>query len=86
MITFNVVREQHGWAIRMGERMSMHFRSKDMAVREASCLAAAILRHGGSAEVIMEEADPAQPLNEIKGAHSSRIDVSSRQMQSLGFG
>jgi len=78
MITFNVVKERYGWAIRMGERMAMPFRSGEMAVREANCLAAAILRHGKSAEVIVEDADPTQPCNEIPGAHSSRIDVSSQ--------
>ena len=25
MITFDVVREKHGWAVRMGERMTMLF-------------------------------------------------------------
>jgi len=51
MITFYVVKEQHGWAIRMGERMTMPFWSRDMAVREANCLADAIRCHGECTEV-----------------------------------
>ncbi len=57
MITFNVVKEPHGWAIRMGERMTTPFRSKDLAVREANCLARAIRRHGERTEVIIEGPD-----------------------------
>jgi hypothetical protein len=41
MITFNVVKEQHGWAIRMDERMITPFWSRDLAIREANCLARA---------------------------------------------
>ncbi len=57
MITFNVVKEPHGWAIRMGERMTTPFRSKELAVREAKCLAQAIRRHGERTEVIIEGPD-----------------------------
>lgn len=56
MITFNVVKEQHGWSIRMGERMTTPFRSRDLAVREANCLAHAIGRHGERTEVVIENA------------------------------
>jgi hypothetical protein len=57
VITFNVVKEPHGWAIRMGERMTTPFRSKDLAVREANCLAQAIRRHGERTEVVIEGRD-----------------------------
>lgn len=46
MITFNVVKEQHGWAVRMGDCMMTPFRSKNLAIREANCLADAIRGHG----------------------------------------
>jgi len=55
MITFKVVKEQHGWAIRMDERMTP-FWSRDLAIREANCLAAAIRRHGEYAEVSVDDA------------------------------
>jgi hypothetical protein len=84
MITFTVVRERYGWAIRMGERMTTLFRSRDMAVHEANCLADSIRRHGERTEVIVEDANPTQPCNETRRAHSSRIDVSS-QVQRLGL-
>ena len=62
MITFNVVKERYGWAIRMNERMMTPFWSRDMAIRQANCLADAIRRHGECAEVIVEGADPAGGL------------------------
>ena len=54
MITFDVVREKHGWAVRMGERMTMPFWSRELAIREANCLADAIRCHGERAEVVAE--------------------------------
>ena len=75
MITFNVVKEQHGWAIRMDERMMTPFWSRDMAIREANHLADAIRRHGECAEVIVEGAGPNEPLKKIKGSSSSRLDA-----------
>jgi hypothetical protein len=70
MITFNVVKEQHGWAIRMGERMTMPFWSRDLAVREANCLADAIRCHGECTEVIVEGAEPNEPARGISGSNS----------------
>ena len=75
MITFNVVKEQHGWAIRMDERMMTPFWSRDSAIREANCLADAIRCHGECAEVIVEGADPSEPLKKIKGSNSSRLEA-----------
>lgn len=57
MITFNVVKEPHGWAIRMGERMTTPFWSKDLAVQEANSLAHAIRCHGERTQVIIQDAD-----------------------------
>lgn len=75
MIIFNVVKEQHGWAIRMDERMMTPFWSRHLAIREANCLAAAIRCHGECAEVIVEGADASEPLKTIKGSSSSRLDA-----------
>lgn len=58
MITFNVVKEKHGWAIRLGEGMTTPFWSRDLAVREAYCLAEAIGCHGERTEVVVETTDP----------------------------
>jgi hypothetical protein len=54
MITFKVVKETHGWAVRLGEQMSTPFWSKDSAVREAGRLAETIGCHGEHTEVIVE--------------------------------
>lgn len=69
MITFDVVREEHGWAIRMGKRMTTPFWSRDQAIREANCLADAIRCHGECAEVVVEGADPNEPIAKIKGSN-----------------
>jgi hypothetical protein len=60
MITFNVVKESHGWAVRVGLQMSAPFWSRDRAVREANSLAEAIRRHGQRTQVIVEADDPAE--------------------------
>lgn len=73
MITFNVVKERHGWAIRMGDCMTTPFWSKDVAIREANCLADSIRSHGEGAEVVIEGADPNDPpeMNEV--SNSARL-------------
>ena len=75
MITFDVVKEQHGWAIRMGQRMKTLFWSRDLAIREANCLADAIRCHGECAEVIVEGADLNELPKGIKGSRSARLDA-----------
>jgi hypothetical protein len=57
MVAFRVVKERHGWAIRMDDRMIAPFWSKAVAVREANSLAVAIRRHGEHAEVTVEAGD-----------------------------
>jgi hypothetical protein len=61
MITFSVVKEQHGWAVRTGECMMTPFWSRELAIQEANCLADAIRCHGECAEVVVEGADPNHP-------------------------
>jgi len=84
VITFNVVKEQHGWAIRMGEGMTTPFWSRELAVHEASCLAAAIRRHGECAKVIIEGADPSASPKMIKGLSSSRLEALLRGCWAAG--
>ena len=56
MIIFSVVQETHGWSVRMDERMTTPFWSRDLAIQEAHCLADAIRRHGQRAKVVVEGA------------------------------
>jgi hypothetical protein len=81
MITFNVVRDRYGWAIRIGEGMTTPFRLKHLAVYEATCLADAIRRHGECAEVIVESTDPSAPPQPKRiGANpSARLDALQRK-------
>ena len=66
MITFKVVKEQHGWAIRTGEGVTTPFWSRASAIREAHCLAAAIRCHGEYTEVIIEGPDQSHPRKTVK--------------------
>lgn len=75
MITFNVVQEPYGWAIRMGERMTTPFWSRDQAIREARCLARDICRHGALAEVIVTGVDLKQAPEGLIASRSSRVSV-----------
>jgi hypothetical protein len=75
MVTFEVVKEQYGWAIRMGERMKTLFWSRDLAIREANFLADAIRCHGEYAEVIVEGDDPNEMLKKSKESSSARLDA-----------
>ena len=55
MITFNVVKEPFGWAVKMGKSMTTPFRSRELAIQEANCLANAIRGHGEQIEVFIED-------------------------------
>jgi hypothetical protein len=68
MVTFKVVKEQHGWAIRMGEAVMTPFWSRDLAIREVHCIAAAIRCHGESTEVIIEGTNQSDPPKVAKGS------------------
>ena len=59
MIIFNVVKEEHGWSVKMGQKMTTPFWSRTVAISEANRLAAAIRRHGELTEVVIE--GPALP-------------------------
>lgn len=74
MITFNVVKEQFGWAIRLDERMTTHFWSRELAVREANCLAADIRGHGECTEVIIQDAGPSASSEKMTKAGRSSLD------------
>jgi hypothetical protein len=71
MITFNVVKEQHGWAVRTGKAMTTPFWSREHAVREANCLADAIRFHGAVAEVVVDGSDPNEMPKKLAGASSA---------------
>ena len=65
MITFRVVKETHGWAVRLGEQMTTPFWSKSSAVQEASCLAEALGCHGEYTEVLVDGVRLAAPPHQI---------------------
>ncbi|HEY2660014.1 MAG TPA: hypothetical protein VGI79_09855 [Caulobacteraceae bacterium] len=60
MIVFNVVKEKHGWAVRMGDRMTTPFWSRDLAIREANTLADSIRSHGEFAQVIIQDPETSE--------------------------
>ncbi|MFI4976484.1 MAG: hypothetical protein ACHP84_18265 [Caulobacterales bacterium] len=54
MITYNVVKETHGWAIRVGEHMCTPYWSRDCAIDQALRLADTLRGHGQAAQVVVE--------------------------------
>ena len=57
MITFEVVKEPYGWAVRRDERMMMPAWCRAVAMEEAHRMVAALRGHGEAAEVRVEDAD-----------------------------
>ena len=57
MITFRVVEQKHGWAIHLSHGTSTHFRSRELAIREANLLAENLRRHGATARVLVQDPD-----------------------------
>jgi hypothetical protein len=53
MITFRVARETYGWAVQMGQHMTIPFRTREFAINEANLLAGSLRAHGQLAEVIV---------------------------------
>ncbi len=60
MHTFKVVKEPHGWAVRLGGGMSTPFWSRALAIQDANCLCDALRSHGEAAEVVIDEIDTAE--------------------------
>jgi hypothetical protein len=58
MQTFRVVKERHGWAVRLGDVMSTHFWTRALAIREAQLLCDSLRRHGVAAEVLIDNEAP----------------------------
>ena len=75
MVTFTVVKREHGWAVRAGECMSTPFWSRDLAIREAMGLADSIRRHGEYTEVIVEGVDREDSRSMTPGATASRLNT-----------
>jgi hypothetical protein len=57
VITFEVVKEPYGWAIRRDHRMMTPVWCKALAVEQARRMVEALRRHGQSAEVWIEDAE-----------------------------
>lgn len=61
MHTFKVVREEYGWAVRLGPAMTTPFWSQAAALREANALCEGLRSHGVAAEVVVEAGWEAEP-------------------------
>lgn len=55
MITFEVVKEPYGWAVRRDRSMMTPFWCKDLAIAEAGRMVDALRRHGAKAEIRIAE-------------------------------
>lgn len=58
MHTFKVVKEPHGWAVRLDPGMCTPFWSQALAVREAEQLCRSLRAHGVAAEVVVQAERP----------------------------
>lgn len=68
MQTFRVVKEHHGWAVRLGDSMSTPFWTRAMAIREAECLCESLRRHGVMAQISIEADAEGEADREPPGA------------------
>ena len=55
MLTFKVVKEEYGWAVRLGRGVATPFWTRAAAIREAHQLCERMRGHGLAAEVVIEE-------------------------------
>jgi hypothetical protein len=53
-LSFKVVRDQNGWAVRVGDGVSSLFRTESRATFEAKRLCEGLRAHGVAAEVVVE--------------------------------
>lgn len=82
MHTFKVVKEPHGWAVRMDVGMSTPFWSRAHAIREADGMCEELRRHGVRAEVIVDDAeDKIAPI--CAGLTASRLTGLLRRLHPL---
>ena len=74
MQTFKVVRESEGWAVHVGDAMTMPFWSRDRAVQEANWLCETLRSHGVAAEVvIIETNEPTAPPGAAESFSGARL-------------
>ncbi|MBV9994566.1 MAG: hypothetical protein JO127_05070 [Caulobacteraceae bacterium] len=71
MSTFRVFQQRFGWAVRHGEGMSIPFRTRAEAVREANALCEALRLHGQATEVCLDEPPDPPDVTEITEAGRS---------------
>jgi hypothetical protein len=67
MQTFRVVKERHGWAVRLGDMMSTHFWTRALAINEAQHLCDSLRRHGVAAEVSVDDLAPSEFSDKASG-------------------
>lgn len=57
MHTFKIVGAQCGWAIQLGDAMTIPCKSQSTAIEQAERMAAALRRHGEAVSVMVELSD-----------------------------
>ena len=62
VVSFRVVKEPYGWAVRMGHGMMTPFRTRASAIEHATGCAANLRECGQPAEVILEECRSVAPV------------------------
>ena len=67
MHRFKVVKEPHGWAVRLEPGVCTPFWSKALAIREAERRCRSLRAHGVAAEVVV---DVERPLVDVEGSQA----------------
>ena len=80
MITFRVLEQKYGWTIHLSQGTSTHFRSRELAIREANLMAENLRRHGASARVVVQDF---VPPSQATWTELVRADRSASQIVSL---
>jgi hypothetical protein len=72
-VSFRVVKEPYGWAVRMGRGMMTPFRSRALAIEHANGCAANLLDHGLPAMVVLEEGPCTAPVRPRRRSRFSAL-------------
>jgi hypothetical protein len=65
-ISFRIVKEPYGWAVRNGHGMMTPFRSRALALEHANGIAEALRQRGEAAQVILEEPTIGPPASRVR--------------------
>lgn len=79
LISFRVVKEPYGWAVRTHEGLMTPFQSRRSAIEHASAFVDALRRQGHRAEIVVEELAPIQPATVRRDGARFRFRIGAQR-------